>query len=138
MSGEAKGFTSVEMGSERGFGFVIAGVFAIVGLWPLVTGGGSLRLWALAIAVGFLGFALLYPNALRGLNILWFKFGLLLGRIVTPVVMAVLFVTTVLPTGLVMRALRKDGLRMKSRDVATHWISRPEPGPKKGTMKDQF
>ena len=137
MSSETKGFTKVEMGSERGFGFVLAGVFTIIALFPLV-GGSSVRLWSLVIAGGCLGFAVLYPKGLRGPNIVWFRFGLLLGKIVTPVVMAVLFVTTVLPTAVIMRALGKDSLRMKHDNSATHWISRSDPGPKKGTMRDQF
>ncbi len=137
MSSEAKGFTSVEVGSERSFGLVFAAVFAIIGLWPLID-GGSVRIWSLAIGGGFLGFAAVYPSALRPLNLLWFKFGLLLGKIVTPVVMALLFVTTVVPIGLVMRALGKDSLRLKHRDMATYWITRPEPGPRRGTMTNQF
>ncbi len=137
MSGETTGYTHVEMGSERNFGLVLAGVFVIIGLWPLI-GSAGVRLWALAIAGGFFVFAVVHAKGLRRLNILWFKFGLLLGRIVTPLVMALLYITTVVPTGLVMRALGKDGLRLKHQDLATYWISRPEPGPKKGTMKDQF
>jgi len=137
MSSNTDGFTKIQMGSERGFGLVMAVVFAIVGLLPLI-GGGGLRLWALAVGLVFLGLALLYPRALRRLNILWFKFGLLLGRIVTPVVMTVLFVVTVVPTGLIMRALGKDGLRLKRQGGNSHWITRPEPGPKKGSMRDQF
>ena len=137
MSSDTQEFTIVEMGSERNFGLVIGGVFAIIALWPMVA-GGSVRLWSLAVAAGFLGFAVLYPLALRPLNILWFKFGLLLGKIVTPFIMAILFVTTVVPTGLIMRALGKDGLRLKRQTSGSHWIVRAEPGPQKGSMRDQF
>ena len=137
MSSDSTGFTEIKMGSERGFGLVMAVVFAIIGLLPLIS-GGALRVWSLAVGAAFLGFAILYPRALRPLNVLWFKFGILLGKIVTPVVMAVLFVTTVVPTGLIIRALGKDGLRLKRQVGKSHWILRPEPGPKKGSMRDQF
>ena len=91
------------------------------------------------MAALFLAAALLRPAILNPLNRLWLKFGLLLHRVVNPIVMALLFYGTVLPTGLVMRALGKDLLRLKRQpDADSYWIVRQPPGPAPETMKDQF
>ena len=98
---------SVKMGSDRGFGLVFAAVFALIGVWPALKLGwiprldpASLRLWALAIAGAFLGLAFAAPALLNPLNRLWFAFGLLLGKVMTPVVMGLLYALTIVPTGL--------------------------------------
>lgn len=128
----------VQMGSERSFGIVFAVVFAIIGLFPL-TGGGEIRLWAMGAATAFLVVALVQPRMLRPLNILWFKFGMLLHHVVTPVVMGLLFFGTVTPIGLLMRAAGKDPMRLKRDPQATsYWIDRAPPGPAPETMKNQF
>ena len=128
----------VKASSERGFGIVFAVVFTIVGLLPLLAGGG-VRWWALALAAGFLGAGYLAPQILRPLNRLWLKFGLLLHRIVNPVIMGLLFFVTVTPIGLIMRALGKDPLRLNlDRSAKSYWIERTPPGPAPDTMKNQF
>lgn len=128
----------VEMGSERSFGLVFAVVFALVGLWPLKDGGDA-RPWALAIALAFLLTALAMPRLLKPLNVLWFRFGLLLHHVVTPVVMGLLFFLTVTPVGLLMRATGKDPLRLgRDPDAPSYWIDRAPPGPAPETMKNQF
>ena len=127
----------VEMGSDRGFGLVFAVVFAIIALWPLMRGEYP-RLWATIIALAFLLVALVRPQLLHPLNIVWFRFGLLLGAVVTPVVMALLYVTTIIPTGIILRLRGKDLLSLKREPERTsYWITR-EPGPEPGTMKRQF
>ena len=127
----------VRIGSDRGFGLVFAVIFAIVALWPLF-GDGGLRIWALAFAIVFLLVALIRPASLRPLNLLWFRFGLLLGRVVAPVVMAVLFLVAVIPTALVMRVLGKDPLRLHfDPDAESYWIPRGDAQPV-GSMKNQF
>lgn len=130
--------TDVKMGSERSFGLVFAVVFLIVALLPLKS-GGDVRMWALGAAAAFAVIALAMPRMLRPLNIVWFKFGMLLHHVVTPVVMGLLFFVTVTPVGLMMRATGKDPMRLK-RDAAaqTYWISRTPPGPAPETMKNQF
>jgi hypothetical protein len=91
------------------------------------------------VAALFLAAALLRPAKLHPLNLIWLKFGLLLHRVVNPVIMALLFYGTVLPTGLVMRMLGKDLLRLKREPGAdSYWIVRQPPGPAPETMKDQF
>jgi len=100
---------------------------------------GHLWPWTSAIAALFLVAALLYPAALKPLNLLWLKFGLLLHRVVNPIVMALVFFGAVLPTGLIMRALGKDPLRLKRQpDANSYWIERHPPGPAPKSMKDQF
>ncbi len=124
------------MGSERSFGLVFAAVFAAVGSWPLLT-GSELRWWALAIAFVFVLAALLIPRILVPLNRIWFRIGLLLGRIAGPVVMALIFFGAVVPTALVMKLRRKDLLRLKpDRDADTYWIKRDDSVA--GSMHDQF
>lgn len=127
---------AVEVGSERSFGIVFALVFTIIGLWPLWSGSGSVRLVPLLIAGVILGIAFVAPHLLRTPNRLWFKFGMLLGAIVAPIVMALVFVTTFVPIGLVMRLLGKDLLSLRQdRDAESYWIKREEQ-PR--SMKYQF
>lgn len=128
----------VQMGSERSFGLVFAVVFALIGLWPLKS-GGDVRLWALGAAVAFLVAALAVPRALKPLNIVWFKFGQALHHVMTPLVMGLLFFLTVTPIGLLMRATGKDPMRLKRDPQATtYWITRTPPGPSADSMKTQF
>jgi hypothetical protein len=126
------------MGSERSFGLVFAAVFLIVGLWPRVS-GGEVRVWALGVATAFVVLALAMPRMLRPLNIVWFKFGMVLHHVVTPVVMGLLFFLAVTPVGVLMRATGKDPMRLK-RDsaVASYWIARTPPGPAPDSLKTQF
>ena len=129
----------IKMGSERSFGIVFGVVFLIIALLPLWK-GADIRLWALAVGAVFGVLAFIYPSILRPLNILWFKFGLLLGKIMTPIVMGILFFGTFLPMGLIVRGLmKKDLLRLKLEpDSDSYWIKRDPPGPDPSTMKQQF
>jgi predicted membrane metal-binding protein len=125
-------------GSERGFAVVFAVVFALVGLWPLLS-GGPVRAWALLIAAAFLLAGFAAPGILAPLNRLWFRFGMALGRIVSPVVMGIIFFGTVMPTGLLMRLFRKDLLRLRFDPAAeSYWIPRDPPGPSAESLKQQF
>ena len=130
--------SKIRAGSERAFGLVFAGVFAIVGLAPMLDGDAA-RLWALGVAAVFAASALLAPRLLRPLNLVWFRFGLLLNTVVSPLVFGVLFLFAILPTALAMRALGKDPLRLR-RDpaAASYWIRRDPPGPAPESMKNQF
>jgi hypothetical protein len=125
-------------GSDRSFGLVMALALAAVtalNAWH----SGKLWPWTGGVAALFVAAALLRPSVLHPLNLLWLRFGLLLHRIVNPVVMALLFYGTVLPTGLVMRLMGKDLLRLKRQpDADSYWIARQPPGPSPETMRDQF
>lgn len=126
---------NVKMGSERSFGLVFAGVFGVVAVLPLMN-GDQVRLWALPVAALFLAVALIRPALLAPLNRLWFRFGLALGRVMTPVMMGVLFVVAVIPTALLMKLLRKDPMQRRLLpEAATYWERREQqPGP----MREQF
>jgi hypothetical protein len=124
--------------SERSFGIVFAVVFAVIGLWPLLVGRGP-RLWSVAVGAVFLICAFVLPKALAPLNRLWLRFGLLLHRIVSPIALGIMFFLVITPTGLLMRALGKDPLRLKfDRNLASYWIDRVPPGPPPESFKDQF
>ena len=132
---ELKGHVEVKMGSERSLGIVFAIVFVIVGLWPL-TGDGDPRIWSLAIAALFAALGLFFPKVLGPLNKIWFKFGMLLSAIVSPVVMGLLFFVAVTPTALYMRLRTKDLLNKDlDPDAQSYWIQRDQPV---GSMKNQY
>jgi hypothetical protein len=125
-------------GSERSFGIVITAALAAISLLNWWQDGHSWR-WTGGVAALLLAATLLQPAALKPFNWLWLKFGLLLHKVMSPIVMALVFFGTVLPTGLVMRALGKDPLRLKRQPGATsYWIKRRPPGPTAESMKDQF
>ena len=126
------------MGSERNFGLVFAAVFAIISLWPLLSAEKA-RLWLLAIAAIFLAAAFVAPHTLAPLNRLWYRIGILLGKVVTPLVLGVLWFAVVTPVGLLMRLFGKDPLRLKREPAAkSYWIERSPPGPIAGSLKNQF
>ncbi|MFN7939178.1 MAG: SxtJ family membrane protein [Bryobacteraceae bacterium] len=125
-------------GSDRQFGLVFAGVCAVVALWPL-RAGEAVRWPALVLAALFLAAAVGRPSLLGPLNRLWMQFGLLLGRIVNPIVTAVLFFVVFTPAGLLLRALGKDPLRLKRAPQATtYWIPREPAGAPRDTLAKQF
>lgn len=130
--------SAAAIGSHRAFGIVFAVVFAAIGLWPL-PGGGPPRGWALAAAAALLAVALVRAAWLAPFNRVWFRFGLLLQRVVHPVVLAVIYFGVVTPTGLVLRALGNDPLRRRREpDAETYWIRRDPPGPERESMTRQF
>ena len=125
-------------GSDRSLGLVFAAVFAIIGLLPL-WGGGTVRMWALGVAGVFVSVALVAPPLLRPLNQAWFRFGQLLHRFVSPLILGLLFFSTVVPTGILMRLTGKDPLRLRfDPAAASYWIPRQPPGPDPKTMRQQF
>ncbi len=129
---------AVRIGSERSFAIVFAAVFAIIGGWPLLD-GASPRWWALAAGVAFLGLGFLAPKALRPLNRVWFRFGRLLHRIVSPLVLGILFFSTLTPTAWAMRALGKDPLRLARKGPGeSYWVPRDGEGQGPGSFKNQF
>lgn len=128
----------IEGSSDRAFGWVFAGVFGLIGLWPVVWGRPP-RAWSLGVAFVFLVLAFVWPRGLAPLNRLWRRVGLILHAVVHPVVMAGVFFTTVAPIGLIMRGLGKDPLRLRfDRTARTYWIERRPPGPAPDTMDRQF
>ncbi len=132
---EIASHVSTEQSSEKSFGVVFSIVFLIVALYPLIN-SESLRIWALVVSIIFFLLAFLAPKILVLPNKLWFKFGLLIGSIVAPIVMTLIYFVTVLPTGLIMRLLGKDLLNQKlDKNAKSYWIERKQP---MGSMKNQF
>jgi hypothetical protein len=124
-------------GSDRTFGLVMAGFFALLALINVWHAGRAWP-WELGLAVLFLAASLINASVLRPLNIVWMKLGLLLHRIVNPIIMGLLFYGTIWPTGAIMRMRGRDLLRLKREPASdSYWIARP-PGPQPETMRDQF
>ena len=120
--------------SNRSFGVVFFLLFLIIGIYPILNANG-LRLWSLIISLIFLILGLTNSKILTPLNKAWFKFGIILGKIFSPIVMAAIFFLVVTPTGLIMRLLRKDILNLKFHQEDTYWIEKKGP---KSIMKNQF
>jgi Saxitoxin biosynthesis operon protein SxtJ len=128
----------VVMPTERSFAHVFAVFFVLIGLLPLWR-GGDIRWWSLAIAAVFLALGYLLPAALRPLNKLWFKFGLLLHKIVNPLVLGAMFFLAVTPMALLMRLFGKRFLNMTfDKNSPTYWIERKPPGPSAQSARRQF
>jgi len=127
--------TKIKIGSNRSFGVVFFIVFIIISLWPLLN-GDQIKIWFFLAALVFLVLGLINSKLLNPLNRLWFKFGMLLGAIIAPVVMGIVFFLVVTPTGLIMKILGKDLLGKKfKKNNKSYWIKRDKPA---GTMKQQF
>ena len=126
--------SKLKIGSNKSFGIVFFVFFLIIATYPLIN-GESIRPWAIILSVIFLILGLLNSKILTPLNLLWFKFGILLGRFVSPIVMGLVFFLVVTPTGLIMRLLKKDLLRLKKNNRNTYWITRQVS---KSDMKNQF
>jgi predicted membrane metal-binding protein len=128
----------VAAGSNRTFGLVFAVVFAIIALWPVISGTRP-RLWAAVIAAALLAVAVFAPRLLSPLNRAWFHVGMALHRVVNPVVMGVIYFGTVVPVGLIMKLRGMDPLRLKrDPEAASYWVVREPPGPERGSMTKQF
>ena len=128
----------VKGGSERSFGLVFAVVFVVISVWPLWD-GLSPRWWGFAVALTFAGVAIFAPAVLQPLNRLWTRLGGLLHRVVSPVILAMIFYLVITPFGVVMRLAGKDPLRLQRQPGASsYWIERRPPGPAPETMKNQF
>jgi len=130
--------THDEGSSDRAFGLVFTVFFIVIALLPLLH-GASARNWALMVSLFFLVIAFTAPKMLALPNRLWNKFGLLLGHIISPIALGVLFFGVVTTTGLIMRLLGKDLLRLKfDRKASTYWIERKPPGPEPKSLDEQF
>ena len=126
--------SKIKVGSNKSFGIVFFVFFLIIGLYPLIN-EENVRIWSIVISIIFLILGLINSQILTPLNILWFKFGILLGRFVSPIVMGLVFFLVVTPTGLIMKLFNKDLLKLRKNKNSSYWIKRPET---KSEMKNQF
>ena len=124
----------IKISSNRSFGLLFFLVFLLISIYPLLN-GGNLRLWSLIISIIFLALGILNSKILTPLNKVWFKFGLFLGTIVSPIVMSIIFFFVVTPISFVMKGLGKDILNLKQNNNNTYWIKKSGP---KSKMKNQF
>ena len=124
----------IKISSNRSFGVVFFIVFLLIALYPLLK-GNDLRIWSLIISFIFLALGLINSKILTPLNRLWFKFGLLLGKFISLLVMGIIFFVVVTPIGIIMRLLKKDLLNLKYNKKETYWIDKSGP---KSKMKNQF
>jgi len=124
----------IKISSNKSFGIVFFTFFLIIALWPLIN-GGNIRIWSLVVSIVFLILGIINSKILTPLNILWFKFGLFLGKVVSPIVMGIIFFFVVTPTGIIMRLIGKDLLNLKKNNSNTYWI---EKNNENSSMKNQF
>ena len=124
----------IKISSNRSFGIVFFIVFFLIALYPLIY-TKDIRIWSLLISLIFLILGLINSRILTPLNKLWFKFGILLGKIVSPIIMGIIFFLVVTPIGFIMRILGKDVLSLKFNTNKTYWIEKTDP---KSKMKNQF
>jgi len=126
--------SNIKIGTNKSFGIVFFVFFLIVSIFPLLN-NGDIRVWSLIISLIFLILGILNSKILTPLNQIWFKFGILLGRFVSPVVMGIIFFAIVTPTSLIMRVLQKNLLNLKKGNKKTYWLERSKI---KSKMKNQF
>ena len=124
----------IKIGSNRSFGIVFFVVFLIISIWPLLD-EKELRYWALIVSIIFLILGILKSNILTPLNKVWFKFGILLGNIISPIIMALIFFLVVTPISFIMRIFGKDILNLKKNNNSSYWIKKDKQSV---SMRKQF
>ena len=126
--------SKINKSTNKSFGLVFFIVFFLIGIYPLWN-EDSIRVWSILISIVFLILGLLNSKILTPLNIIWFKFGILLGKIISPLIMGIIFFLVVTPIGLFMRILGKDLLNLKTNKNHSYWIEKTDL---KSKMKNQF
>jgi hypothetical protein len=126
--------TTKNKSSNRSFGVVFFVFFLIISLFPLLN-DNDIRYWSLILSIIFLVLGLLSSNLLTPLNNFWFKFGILLGKVISPFIMGIIFFIIVTPIGIIMKILKKELLNLKFNNKKTYWIEKNGP---KSKMKNQF
>ena len=124
----------IKISSNRSFGIVFFVFFLIISLYPLIN-DEPIRYWSLFVSIIFLILGILNSKILSPLNKVWFKFGLFLGKVVSPIVMGIVFFTVVTPISLILKIMGKDLLNLKKNNLNSYWIDKPEI---KSKMKNQF
>ena len=124
----------LKISSNRSFGIVFFLIFLLIAIYPL-TYNSEIRIWSLIISLSFLILGIMNSKILLPLNKIWFKFGILLGLVFSPVIMGFIFFLVVTPIGILMRVLRKDLLNLKFSNLETYWIEKKD---QKSEMKNQF
>ena len=126
--------SEINKSTNRSFGIVFFIVFLIIAIYPILN-EGDVRFWSLIISLIFLILGILNSKFLTPLNKIWFKFGIILGKFFSPLIMALIFFLVVTPIGLVLRLIGKDVLNLKFNNNKSYWIEKRGP---KSKMKNQF
>ena len=126
--------SNIKIGTNKSFGIIFFIFFLLISLWPLLN-NEKIRVWSLIISFIFIILALVKPYVLTPLNRIWAKFGVILGGVISPIVMGIVFFVIVTPTGFLMRVFSKDFLNLKKNNNKTYWI---ESNSQKSKMKNQF
>jgi len=126
---------NIKAGSIRSFGIVFFFVFIIIALFPLLN-NHEIRIWSLIISLIFLFFGMVESPLLKPLNLIWFKFGLFLGKMIAPIIMGIVYFIVVFPTFLILKLFKRNYLNIKyERNKNSYWINVEN---KQTTMRDQF
>ena len=126
---------NIKAGSVKSFGIVFFFVFIIIALYPLLN-DHEIRVWSLIIGFIFLILGLINSPLLKPLNLIWFKFGLFLGKLIAPIIMGIVYFIVVFPTFLLLKLFKRNYLNIKyERNMSSYWINVKD---KSTTMKDQF
>ena len=129
---------AIEPGSDRSFGFVVGGILSAIGIYQYVM-GSTVYGWILAPGAMLVLLGIVVPRILRPLNLAWMWLGILLGRIITPVIMLLVFIVSIVPIGLLLRLFGKDSLKLRpATEEVSYWIERSPPGPPPESLNDQF
>ena len=126
--------SKIKLSSNRNFGIVFFAVFLIIAFWPLLN-HNEIRYWSLIISLVFFILGIINSKLLTPLNKIWFKFGILLGNIISPIVLALIFFLIVTPTAIILKIIGKDILNLKNKNIKSYWIKK---NSNKNSMKNQF
>ncbi len=126
--------SKIKIGSNKSFGIVFFTVFLIIAIWPLLN-GYEIRYWSLIISIVFLILGILNSKILTPFNKIWFKIGILLGNVISPIIMSIIFFLVVTPTSFIMKILGKDLLNLKKNTKNSYWIKKQNQNSR---MKNQF
>ena len=125
---------NIKISSNRSFGIVFFIVFLLIAFYPLIN-QGDIRIWSVLISLLFLILGIINSKILTPLNKVWFKFGIFLGKIISPIIMGIIFFLVVTPIAFLMRMLKKDLINLKFNKNSSYWIKKTDL---KSTMKNQF
>ena len=131
-------FSDVQLPSNKKFGFFFSGIFGVAGAYLLMNENAPVSYAFFTLGLLFLTTTFVKANALLPLNKLWMRLGLLLGAIVSPIVLGIIFFGIFTPIGILMRLFRRDELRLKFKDRSSHWIVRESKETDTGGFKYQF
>ncbi len=124
----------IKISTNRSFGIVFFIFFFIIAVYPLIN-NGDIRIWSIIIALTFLILGLFNSRILTPLNKIWFRFGILLGNLISPIIMGIIFFLIITPTSFIMKILGKNLLNLKRNNKNSYWVERPKI---KSKMKNQF